>query len=271
MSAYRNLALRILITLFAAGAGACGGGGHFGGGFLGDGGGTDDGGSGAKAGFVALSDQTTTTFAYAYFAPPATDTHCTSVTSGACSIEMCTHTGADGGAAPGTFPNPGMIQLAGGLSPVSLSPAADGSYATETLPMRVWNGGEMLKAAALGATVPLFSVTLNAPFPAVVKMPDMLPIMANRTIDLPLQWSGGIGTVLRAYLTSAAQPDAPIVCDFPVSANQATIPATLMERLPPGPATLQALVVARANVVSGDWTITFRVDTPATMLAVQLQ
>jgi hypothetical protein len=57
--------------------------------------------------------------------------------------------------------------------------------------------------------------------------------MISRTAGLPLAWTGGSGTVTLEMLAGAFQAS----CTFPATPANATVPASVLGRLPAGTAT----------------------------------
>lgn len=189
-----------------------------------------------SAGTTIKSSSASVGFGTAAMAPS-----CVNQTVGACKISTCQQPPppADGGTT--NYPNAGNINITGGARMVALMPAADGSYAANVDTMNpLWNGGELLTITGAGSSVPAFSAMLNAPNAAQLSLPTapLAPskLMVNRSLDLAIKWTGGLGGSVQAILNASGPSGSAISlrCSFPGADTMGTIPAAALTNLPAG-------------------------------------
>jgi hypothetical protein len=101
----------------------------------------------------------------------------------------------------------------------------------------VFAGGEPLEFSGDGATAPAFHGTLRAPMPLELRAPDRL----ERLAGLVIEWVPG--TAERVLVTAIASTSdgrfAVLKCVASDGAGRVTLPASLVERMPPPPRDLQ--------------------------------
>lgn len=241
----------VLFVLVAACGGDDSGGG-------GGGGGGDGGGSPTHVGFVSIQSydamntpQTPTRGGTASAGFYTSGNYCTTTqTIGACDVATCTTTAPPAASA-------GAITITGAAQPITLTPAADHTYATFMAQSPLFAGGETITFAAAGADVPAFSATITMPGKATITSPakptPQSPYLdINRTLDLTVKWTGG-GTGKVQVALNSQSADKRLFCRFDAGAGTGTIQAAALATLDAGLGGFAMASISVAPHVAGDW------------------
>jgi hypothetical protein len=196
--------------------------------------------------------------ATALFGPP--NTSCTLLYSeNTCRVEACTPLNQQLPA-----PNAGLVTIEGDLRLVNLEPDGVGLYPTLSgIDGGFFGAGVTLGAYSAGTNgtggVPAFSATLISPDPvsfSLGALPSQTsPTTILRATGLPLRWtaaSRGTVTIIIAEPGSRR-----LTCYFPVTAELAEVPPTVLLQMPAGSASLWAYNVERTSTTAGDYEIQF--------------
>jgi hypothetical protein len=248
-----------LVLVVACGGDDSGGGGGGGGGGDGGGGGGADGPKPTHAGFVAIQSydamntpSTPTRGGTASAGFPASGDYCTTVqTIGACEVKTCT--------TPSETVSAGAITITGAAEAITLTPAADHTYATFMTAMPLFAGGESITFSAAGAEVPAFTASITTPAKATITSPakptpNAPYLNINRTLDMTVRWTGdGTGQVQVALNSSNAEHR--LFCRFDASAGEGTLPTAALMTLDAGLGGFAMGSIADAEHDAGDWAI----------------
>jgi len=183
----------------------------------------------------------------------------TSETVGACEVRTHRFDGPDGG-----FPkykNAGKLTLSGGAFPLSLALGPGGYSAVSDSEKALFEGGETLTFAAVGASdVPAFSVDLVAPSHVTVTAPVIIPgqkLELDKTTPFTLEWSGESAGQIEVVLSGPQQlpePQTTIICRFDVAAGAAEIPVEALAKVAlSGTGTMSVNAVSRVDHVAEGW------------------
>ncbi|MGE5183770.1 MAG: hypothetical protein ACM31C_16975 [Acidobacteriota bacterium] len=152
----------------------------------------------------------------------------------------------------------GTITITGAALPLSLTPAADGTYAeysTQTMPL--FAGGESITFAAAGADVPAFTKTLSMPTKATITAPAKPTgyLAISRTQDLAIGWSGGGSGLVQITLLGQLSTDPRLQCRFSAGAGAGVVPAAALATVSTGMAAFAMASISDSEQDAGDWAI----------------
>lgn len=195
-------------------------------------------------------------------------------TFGACTAQTL----KPGQGSDGTDVSAGVLTIAGGVEPISISPAADNTYAPATSSTKaLWNGGEQLTAKVAGNAggVPAFQTQLVAPSRIKVTSPLLAPDAGkDSTLDvvrasgLSLAWTGNSSGKLVVYFSSTTATEArTLLCRFAPSAGSAQIPKEALATLTAGEGFFDIYVEEQSKPAVKDWDVSFTVSTNTTSAA----
>ena len=211
---------------------------------------------------------------------------CTTKTVGACSVATCDFSNAGGGGAAGAggapaAKNAGDITIKGGVEDVTLSPdASTGLYAAQ-----IGNGkayfkdGDTLSFSAVGAEIPAFSGTVDAPGAITLSAP-MFPAPGtmyslDTTADLDFTWTGGTGAKVLVNFTSAsATKDVIISCTFDGASGTGKVPSSGgLDQLDKDATSISYSVSesAAVTVQAGDYSVALNAGAPVTTGTATIQ
>ena len=187
---------------------------------------------------------------------------CTTQTiASGCMATTCTQI-MDLGLPPPVVPvSAGVITVAGGASALSFTPSPDdNTYSPSGSPMNLWSGGESLVAAAPGADVPGFNVSLTAPTVVTITAPSgMVTLPSGQDLVLSTAATAMI-RVSYEYLDPTAVPSTTleVACTLAPANGTVTMPAAALALAPSGKRiTVAASTSALSTTTVGNWTITF--------------
>jgi hypothetical protein len=162
----------------------------------------------------------------------------------------------------------GTIVVSGGIDTVTLTPAADGTYAAVNVQKkRLFAGGETLRVVASGdaAGVPAFSAQVTAPpRDLLVQSPATASVAVDRSRDLSVSWQSRAGATISLYLSDATS-EHEVSCQFPSEQGTASIPASLLGGLTPSMGRMDVVVSGDAEVPAGDRKVEVQAMTHAQM------
>lgn len=116
---------------------------------------------------------------------------------------------------------------------------------------RAFREGEPLHFRASGGDVPAFDATIRAPVQVAL---DGLDAEMARDHDWSLEWSGGsTGLVLLSFYMKSGDPQ--LSCLFHATDRRATIPASLLRKLPAGKLRLRTSVMSRQTFHLRGWVL----------------
>jgi len=215
------------------------------------------------------SDISDTTYASATFryVPYPDDPRCTQRSAGSWDYIVCNNEGS--GPAdphPRTFPNPGVITIAGGLTPVTLRLQGSGAYSPYFNNQPQFTGPRTVRVRAPGTRdVPALDLTLEVPPPLVVTAPGNDPdVVIARDRDLVIEWVPNAAREVWVVLaltddsTGDTRSYRASVQGFG-NAGRAVIPARALSELPPvapGQARLSVLPYNVNATRVGNWPLT---------------
>ena len=224
-----------------------------------------DTGPEVRTGFVSIRSNLAPahTRIVATFLPGGPAYRCPEQAFGDCVFVSCTpRRPAD----PLPAPDSGVISIAGGAAPVSLSPLADGTYDIVTQSTSLWSGGETLTVSSTGGDVPAFEGEVGAPMRVTVTSPttDVADWSLARDADLTVTWTGGAaGEVVVLFGTMATEDPNEVECHFRANAGQGLVPAAALEMLPAGDGYFS---MASRNVTplgAGTWSVRVKAESDA--------
>lgn len=197
---------------------------------------------------VTVDQATRRDAVYATFYTAASG-QCTSVTIGACQVNLgCSQAPepVSAGTLSVTSPEAGTLPA----NAVTISPSANATYPSSAL-SGAFMGGEALHIAASGATVPAFSSDLTAPLPLLIDSPvpsNTGTISTTSAGALLLKFSRGASDVM-LYAESS---DGTIECYSDPGTSTLLIPQSALA----GADTLYLYTLSTRNLTSGDYAIT---------------
>jgi hypothetical protein len=174
--------------------------------------------------------------------------------------------------APGFEVDAGSITVAGDLRTATLAWDGTGYMEDESETEGLFTAGSVVAIASAGsAVVPAFSADVVAPGQIEVTAPSFaVPMVVDRTEDMPFTWTGGTRGVYRVSIngTTSAAPDeiSQVECVFAVGAGAGTVPSAALAHLPQ---TTAAAIITRVeapptSLSVGDWSVALGVYAPAT-------
>lgn len=224
-----------------------------------------DTGPEVRTGFVSIRSNIAPpqTRIVATFLPGGPAYHCPEQVFGDCVFVNCTpRRPAD----PLPAPTSGVITIAGGAAPVSLSPLADGTYDVVTQSTSLWSGGETLTVSSTGGDVPAFNGAVGAPMRVTVTSPatDVADWKLARGEDLTLTWTGGSGgEVVVLFGTMATEDPNEVECHFQASAGQGVVPTAALEMLPAGDGYFSVASRHVTPLAAGTWSVRVKAESDA--------
>jgi hypothetical protein len=172
----------------------------------------------------------------------------------------------------------GTVTLAGPSSSVTMPPSAGNSTSTSQ-PGALWSTGDSVLVSASGADVPAFSlapvapppIELTAPAPGAPDDAGAFHLDISRLEDLNVAWngasSGRVEVVLFGNVTGADGGTSPVTieCTFDGAPGVGVIPASVLQKVPPGPGwELIVDAIGTAFVQAQSYGILAELDVPAT-------
>jgi hypothetical protein len=125
---------------------------------------------------------------------------CAGQTFGACTAYTCAYSTIVIGPPPPT--SAGAVEVSAGAKSITIVPAVDGTYASESLvpPAALWGAGDLLTFSVAGDVVPAFTHRVSALGPLTITVPPT-PVAGSRgtldrTKDLVVTWTNGSGALL---------------------------------------------------------------------------
>lgn len=179
--------------------------------------------------------------------------YCTTTqTIGACEVATCTTTAPPAVSA-------GAITITGAAEAITLTPAADHTYATFMASSPLFSGGESITFSAAGADVPAFSASITTPAKTTITSPakptpNAPYLNINRTLDMTVRWTGGGSGQVQVALDSS-NADHRIFCRFEASAGSGTLSAAALMTLDAGLGGFAMASIAESEHDAGDWAI----------------
>jgi hypothetical protein len=160
---------------------------------------------------------------------------CSRTTVASCDVLICQLTNVP----KQSLASAGTLSLTGVMMPITLSPDASNSYASNPTTGPNWKAGDMLTLGGSGATVPAFSTQLVAPSYVDVTTPALTGTKQaiDRTKDLAFAWTGGgAGSVVVSFSEVSQTPDAvyhpiSVTCTFPAASGAGSVPASVLAQL----------------------------------------
>jgi hypothetical protein len=133
----------------------------------------------------------------------------------------------------------------------------------------LWNSSHPVTVAVTGSTdVPAFTIDLVAPHPITLTAPpkQSSDYTFSRSTDMVVQWTGGVEGTVDVELSSQNSAGTQVVleayCSVAASKGTATVPATLLSKLPAS-VSISITVINTASKDVGDWSMTFGAAMPA--------
>ena len=190
---------------------------------------------------------------------------CVVVTEGPCVVTSCTP--SDGGVAS-PAPTAGVIDVAGGVEPVQLTPGGDGKYTAVQGTKSLFDGGEVLTYTAAGADVPAFQDTVKAPEQITVSLPAPVTppakLVVSHSSDLKMAWTGGGQSPVKVMIAVGSTS---LGCTFDVASGAGSIPAAALAHLPAGTGGFSLSTQTLKAIQAG----AFTVDLSASMIGTYAQ
>jgi hypothetical protein len=213
-----------------------------------------------------LSDTTYASATFRYV-PYPDDPRCGQRSAGSWDLIVCTNDGpGPADPHPRTFPNAGVITIAGGLTPVTLRLQGSGQYSPYYNNQPQFTGPRAVRVRAPGTReVPAIDLALEVPPPLVVTSPGADPdVVVARDRDLVIEWVPSAAREVWVVL-SLNDDSAGDARSYRASvqaygnAGRAVIPARALAELPPVPPGQTMLSVLPYNVTAtrvGSWPLT---------------
>jgi len=170
------------------------------------------------------------------------------------------------------FADAGPISVIGGLSPIEIF-FNDVNYAAYASgDSALFTGGETLQLTAVGGSkIGAFSTELTAPTNLQLTSPSIAPGNAldiTRSDQLTFQWTGGNADTSTQVHIKTRPPEATfvdILCSWPSTLGEGSIPLMVMQKLPAGAGTITVRAINATSTMVEDWgPIECIAETPAT-------
>jgi hypothetical protein len=175
------------------------------------------------------------------------------------------------------------VAVGGAAVPVSLplSPDESGRYANPARPTPMWSPESPVRfVVAGGADVPAFDVTLAAPPPLHVLVPDpasTTPVALDRTAGFHARWvpsDGEVRVAVRQEASSALTAfDAGVAidCFFDAASGGADVPPSALADLSATDANVMVYAVRRMHVAAAPYDVLVLTNTAGTFQRAQVR
>ena len=158
-----------------------------------------------------------------------TSSSCSMRKVGSCDVTRCDLVN---GTSP-SFTNlgAGAVSVTGGSSPMTVTPASDGSYSFSGA-LATFTAGSDVTMSASGDAIAAFSTHVTFPASITVTNPGASGPVIDHTKDLALAWTGGGSSQVLVNITETVLDRAVIIqCVFDAAGGSATVPAAALSDL----------------------------------------
>lgn len=184
------------------------------------------------------------------------DTTVTTKTIGPCLLE----TYGDGEQAKEVVLSAGVVQIAGGSTPITLTPKSDSTYAISTANTSLYSGGQTLMVTAAGKDVPAFTTSLVAPSAVTLSAPAAPggSLTVTRSAGVTATFTGASSGDVVLYFDAAATDKAySLTCKFKAAAGTGVIPAAAFADFPAGNGTFDFYTSETSVATPPGWYVRF--------------
>lgn len=160
-------------------------------------------------------------------------------------------------------PDTGALTIAEPAGSHTILPDLSGTYSDTSFPDEVFfSGGAPIRLTSPGDEVPGIFADVATPtsvtFSSVVAAAGAAAVPVERTADLDLAWTGGTIGALSIAITSGMTGTSTVACEAPVAQGTLTLAHRLLEALPPGAGTFQAMVVVSEVIDAAPYAVLVR-------------